>query len=80
MLEVREKPAVHVADMDSFFRMVEAVFQFRRKQLGGVLGRIAGIGSEAAAVRLREAGIDPERRPQTLTLAEWEIMHEVFAL
>jgi hypothetical protein len=29
---------------------------------------------------LREAGIDPERRPQTLTLAEWEIMHEVFAL
>lgn len=80
VLEVREKPAVHVADMDSFFRMVEAVFQFRRKQLGGVLGRIAGIGSEAAAVRLREAGIDPERRPQTLTLAEWEIMHEVFAL
>ena len=80
VLEVRARPAVDVPDMDSFFRMVEAVFQFRRKQLGGALGRITGIGSEAAAMRLREAGIDPERRPQTLTLAEWEIMHGVFAL
>jgi 16S rRNA (adenine1518-N6/adenine1519-N6)-dimethyltransferase len=72
VLEVRDRPAVDVQDMDSFFRLVEAVFQFRRKQLGGALGRIAGIGSEAAAKRLREASIDPERRAQTLSLSEWE--------
>ncbi len=75
VLDVREKPAVDVPDMDAFFRLVEAVFQFRRKQLGGALGRIAGIGSEAAAQRLRDLGIDPERRAQTLTLGEWEAVN-----
>lgn len=78
LLEVRDKPAVGVADMDAFFRLVEAVFQFRRKQLGGALGRIAGIGSEAAARHLRDAGIDPERRPQTLSLGEWEVVYREF--
>jgi 16S rRNA (adenine1518-N6/adenine1519-N6)-dimethyltransferase len=78
VLEVRERPAVDVPDMDAFFRLVEAIFQFRRKQLGGVLGRIAGIGSEAASKRLRDAGIDPERRAQTLSLDEWQTIHHRF--
>jgi 16S rRNA (adenine1518-N6/adenine1519-N6)-dimethyltransferase len=79
LLEVREKPAVDVPDMDAFFRLVEAVFQFRRKQLGGALGRIAGVGSEAAGARLREIGIDPERRAQTLTLIEWQSLYLSFS-
>lgn len=78
VLEVRERPAVQVPDMDAFFRLVEAAFQFRRKQLGGAMGRIAGVGSEAAAGRLRDAGIDPERRPQTLSLREWEAVYREF--
>ncbi len=78
VLEVRDKPAVDVPDMNAFFRLVEAVFQFRRKQLGGALGRIAGIGSEAAGKRLRDAGIDPERRAQTLSLDEWQTIHHRF--
>jgi 16S rRNA (adenine1518-N6/adenine1519-N6)-dimethyltransferase len=78
VLEVREKPAVEVPDMSGFFRLVEAVFQLRRKQLGGALGRIAGIGSEAASARLRDVGIDPERRAQTLTLPEWEVVYHRF--
>jgi 16S rRNA (adenine1518-N6/adenine1519-N6)-dimethyltransferase len=78
LLEVRDKPAVGVPDMDAFFRLVESVFQFRRKQLGGALGRIAGIGSEAAGSRLRGLGIDPERRAQTLTLSEWESLYLTF--
>jgi 16S rRNA (adenine1518-N6/adenine1519-N6)-dimethyltransferase len=77
-LDVRERPAVEVADMDAFFRLVEAVFQFRRKQLGGALGRISGLGSKAAGSRLREAGIDPERRAQTLSLSEWEAVYRMF--
>ena len=79
LLEVRKKPAVEVPDMDAFFRLVESVFQFRRKQLGGALGRIAGIGTEAAATRLHDAGIDPERRAQTLTLSEWESIYHRFS-
>ena len=79
VLNVRERPAVDVPDLDAFFRLVEAVFQFRRKQLGGALGRIAGIGSEAAGSRLRDAGIDPKRRAQTLSLREWEVVYHRFA-
>ena len=78
-LEVRERPAVNVSDLNAFFRFVEAVFQFRRKQLGGAMGRIGGIGSTEAAARLRDAGIDPQRRPQTLSLAEWEAIFGGFA-
>ena len=77
-LDVREAPAVEVDDLKAFFRFVEAVFQGRRKQLGGTLGRISGTGSTAAGARLRAAGIDPERRPQTLSLAEWEALYEEF--
>lgn len=78
-MEVRPRPAVNVADLDAFLRFVEAVFQQRRKQLAGTLGRISGIGSTAAAARLRDAGVDPERRPQTLSLAEWESVYTSFA-
>jgi len=79
-LEVRDRPAVDVPDLDAFFRLVEAVFQFRRKQLGGALGRISGMGSTKAGARLREAGIDPERRAQTLDLGEWEKLYRAFNL
>jgi 16S rRNA (adenine1518-N6/adenine1519-N6)-dimethyltransferase len=78
-MEVRDRPAVNVDDLDKFFRFVEAVFQQRRKQLGGTLGRIRGITSSEAATRLRDAGVDAERRPQTLSLAEWEAIFLRFA-
>ena len=72
ILEVREQPAVQVGDMPSFFRFVEAVFQFRRKQLGGTVARLANMPNAEASRMLRELAIDPARRPQTLALAEWE--------
>jgi len=77
-LDVRERPAVEVDDLQSFFRFVEAVFQGRRKQLGGTLGRISGTGSTEARTRLRDLGIEPERRPQTLNLGEWETLYKEF--
>jgi 16S rRNA (adenine1518-N6/adenine1519-N6)-dimethyltransferase len=78
-MEVRPHPAVDVADLDAFLRFVEAVFQQRRKQLAGTIGRIVGIGSAAAASRLSAAGVDPQRRPQTLGLEEWEAVYKAVA-
>lgn len=77
-LDVRERPAVEVDDLNAFFRLVEAVFQGRRKQLGGILGRVTATGSTDAGARLRTLGIDPERRPQTLNLGEWETLYKEF--
>jgi len=77
-LEMRERPAVDVDDMDRFFRFAESAFQYRRKQLGGVLGRMVGISSTEASGRLSELGIEAKRRPQTLTLPEWETIYRAF--
>jgi len=77
-LDVRSRPAVDVPDLDAFFRFVEAVFQFRRKQLGGTLARIAAIRGADSARRLAELAIDPARRAQTLSLREWETLYRAF--
>jgi 16S rRNA (adenine1518-N6/adenine1519-N6)-dimethyltransferase len=74
-LDVREQPAVQVDDMNGFFRFVEALFQFRRKQIGGTVARIAAMPNADVGTSLREIGIDPARRPQTLTLPEWEALY-----
>ena len=74
-LAVRERPAVDVPDMSAFFAFAERIFQFRRKQLGNILTRLAG---PAAKVVLEAAEIDPQRRPQTLSLGEWEALHRAF--
>lgn len=75
VLAVRDRPAVEVRDMRAFFGFAERIFQFRRKQLGGILARLAG---GDAAARLAGIGIDPRRRPQTLSLAEWEALYRTF--
>ncbi|HKW59257.1 MAG TPA: 16S rRNA (adenine(1518)-N(6)/adenine(1519)-N(6))-dimethyltransferase RsmA [Candidatus Dormibacteraeota bacterium] len=71
VLEVRTRPAVEVDDVGGFLRFVESVFQFRRKQLGGTLARLGGTPGV-------DLGVDPTRRPQTLTLAEWEGVYRAF--
>jgi 16S rRNA (adenine1518-N6/adenine1519-N6)-dimethyltransferase len=57
-----------------FFRMVNAGFAEKRKQLRNSLARNlgqAGVTSEAATALLEQANVDPSRRAETLTVAEW---------
>lgn len=68
VLDVRAHPAVEVDDYHAFFRFVESVFQFRRKQLGGTLRRLGHRDVQGL-------GIDLVRRPETLALKEWETLY-----
>ncbi len=77
-LDVRQQPAVEVTDINAFLRFVEAVFQFRRKQLGGTVARIAGVSSAEAAKGLAGIGVAASARPQTLSLPEWEAVFRAF--
>jgi 16S rRNA (adenine1518-N6/adenine1519-N6)-dimethyltransferase len=72
VMEVRAEPAVEVSDLGAFFRFVAAVFQLRRKQLRTSIARVIGASPEQTARRLGQLGVDPTRRPETLSLAEWE--------
>lgn len=74
VLEVQERPAIDVPDLGAFFRFVESVFQFRRKQLRGALARATGLAGAEVASRLQELGVDTSRRAETLTLEEWQLV------
>ena len=73
----REKPPVEVEDERMFFRVVRAAFGQRRKTLANAL---LGVGASKMAVRraLEEAGIDAQRRGETLRLAEFAHLANVF--
>jgi 16S rRNA (adenine1518-N6/adenine1519-N6)-dimethyltransferase len=64
-------PPVWVEDPTGFFRVVRAGFSQRRKQLRNSLAAGLGRPPDEVAVRLTEAGVDPRRRAQTLSLEEW---------
>ncbi|MBI2934782.1 MAG: ribosomal RNA small subunit methyltransferase A [Chloroflexi bacterium] len=76
-IEVLPEPALAVDDVGLFFRLVAAGFKSKRKQLHNAL--LAGLALEKDRARacLEEAGIDPERRAQTLDLEEWRKLYEV---
>lgn len=65
-----EVPLAH-KQRDSFFRLVQAGFSERRKQIHNSLAR--GLHRKDAEVQawLKAAGIDPGRRAETLSIEEW---------
>ncbi|GIQ65132.1 ribosomal RNA small subunit methyltransferase A [Paenibacillus cisolokensis] len=71
-LTLRDRPPVETADEAYFFRVVQAAFAQRRKTLANNLAAWAGKNRREEVVRLiAEAGIDPSRRGETLTLEEF---------
>jgi 16S rRNA (adenine1518-N6/adenine1519-N6)-dimethyltransferase len=64
-------PAVELADPEAFVRMVRSVFTQRRKTIGNALKGFAGESGRQAGEVLKAAGIDPQRRPETLKLIEF---------
>jgi 16S rRNA (adenine1518-N6/adenine1519-N6)-dimethyltransferase len=70
-VDVHAMPPVPAEDVDAFFRVVRAGFFQRRKQLHNTLAAGLRRSSQEVVARLQEAGIDPRRRAQTLSLEEW---------
>jgi len=61
-----------------FEALVQAAFGQRRKRLSNALRRFAEAEGTSAAAALARAGIDPARRPETLTLAEFAALAGAF--
>jgi 16S rRNA (adenine1518-N6/adenine1519-N6)-dimethyltransferase len=69
-LDVYPQPAVDIA-AEPFFAVVRAGFGQKRKQLLNSLAAGLGRPKSEVVASLQCAGIDPMRRAETLSLAEW---------
>jgi 16S rRNA (adenine1518-N6/adenine1519-N6)-dimethyltransferase len=78
-LDCYPTPAVPDVATDQFFRVVRAGFSQKRKQLVNTLSAGLHLAKADATAILTAANIDPKRRAETLTLAEWGILCNVFA-
>ena len=73
-------PRSSVEDVSAFFDVLRAGFRAPRKQLHNALSRGLWMPPGEAAPLLRDAGIDPERRAQTLSLDEWAALARSYRL
>ncbi|MBI4235942.1 MAG: ribosomal RNA small subunit methyltransferase A [Chloroflexi bacterium] len=70
-LDVYPEPRVPPAEIARFYAVARAGFSAPRKQLRNALAQGTRIEAARAAAWLERAGLDPRRRPETLSLDEW---------
>lgn len=75
-LRVLDKPSVEVSDEKLFFRTVKAAFSQRRKTLLNCLAANFPHGKAVLTDILESLGIDPRRRGETLSIAEFAELSE----
>jgi 16S rRNA (adenine1518-N6/adenine1519-N6)-dimethyltransferase len=66
-----KKPSVPVSDVEGFLQFLHAGFAAPRKQMRNSLALGLKTETDRARELLEKSGIDPQRRPGMLTLAEW---------
>ena len=79
-IDVSPQPVVTVTDEKGFFELVRAGFTASRKQLTNSLAQGLGVPKTEALALLDKAGINPQRRAETLTLEEWAQLWRAFAV
>ena len=70
-LDLYDEMPVAVEDVALFFRVVKAGFSQRRKQLRNSLSAGLALAPGAVSSAMGGAAIDPRRRAETLSIAEW---------
>jgi len=77
-IDVYAEPLVPEEQIAGFFSVVRAGFRNPRKQLHNSLASGLWLPPGEAPGLLEDAGIDPTRRPATLTIAEWQSIFRVY--
>ena len=71
ILDVHAEPPLPEEEHGRFFRVVNAGFRQKRKQVANSLAAELSLPKETVTDWLDGAGVDPMRRPQTLSVTEW---------
>ena len=79
-INVYPQPALALDSIDAFFTLVRVGFSAPRKQVHNCLRQGLSIPRDEAETMLSEAGIDPMRRPQTLSLDDWGDLYAAWRL
>jgi 16S rRNA (adenine1518-N6/adenine1519-N6)-dimethyltransferase len=78
-IDLFPQPVIPQDQIEIFFNLARAGFGQKRKQLRNSLARLFPAGSLGAIQALQTAGIDPQRRAETLSLEEWGRLTKIFA-
>ena len=76
VVDIFPAPRIKGELLGSFFRLVKAGFSQKRKTLRNSLSSGLHVSPTMAAELLTRANIDPQRRAETLSIAEWERLAE----
>ena len=79
-INVLPEPAITLDSIDAFFTLARAGFSAPRKQIHNCLQQGLSIPRHDAEDILAQAGIDPKRRPQTLSLDDWGSLYASWRL
>ena len=79
-IDVLPEPALPLDSINAFFTLARAGFSAPRKQVHNCLQQGLSIPRIEAEAILSDAGIDPKRRPQTLSLDDWGSLYAAWRL
>jgi len=77
-IEPHPTPMLPTNAREGFFRLARAGFGLKRKQLKNSLIAKLGLPGHQVLDWLAQAGVDPTRRAQTLSLDEWLALYDAF--
>ena len=76
-IELFDQPLIPQADLEIFFKWIKAGFSQKRKKLRNSLASGLHISPQDVERILTKAGIDPQRRAETLSIQEWHKIIQV---
>ena len=79
-IDVLPEPALPLDSINTFFTLARAGFSAPRKQVHNCLQQGLSVTRDEAEAMLSDAGIDPKRRPQTLSLDDWGSLYAAWRL
>jgi 16S rRNA (adenine1518-N6/adenine1519-N6)-dimethyltransferase len=73
-LDIHEAPLIPHEQLAIFFKLIKAGFSQKRKTLRNSLSGGLHIPTAETESMLKQAGIDPQRRAETLSIPEWQAL------
>lgn len=78
-VDLYPEPLISRARLDEFFRLARAGFSQKRKTLRNSLAGGLGMAPGQVEEMIRAAGIDPQRRAETISIEEWKKLTDCFS-